>query len=74
VINYHFLGFIKKILLVLVIFVVRDGDLNKKFIMIYCILGVWMILGVIACPFNNKLLNFMRILSDLIVIGILVNI
>ena len=74
--NYHFIGVAKKTLLAIVVFSFRSQNENPltitQFCLIYLVLFGQLVLGITLKPFINKKLNYLRSLSDLLVIGIFV--
>ena len=65
--NYHFLGFLKKFSLFLVL-VVLEENFTLQIYAIYAILGTWLLMGTDLRPFKSASLNFLRSLSDLVLV------
>ena len=66
--NYHFLGFVKKILLFLIL-VALEGDFQSQIYAIYSVLGFWFLTGALLRPFKTPVLNLIRSVSDLTIVS-----
>lgn len=69
ILNYHFLGLVKKLLLFFVLVGPFREDFSLQIYWIYLILGIWVLLGLVLRPFKIPVLNFLRSLSDLTLIS-----
>ena len=67
--NYHLLGFLKKVALCLAV-VLGEGSLAAQFSLLYVLLGAVLLVTLLAQPFRVPALNLLRVLTDLLVIGL----
>ena len=65
--NYHFTGFLKKLILFAIIIIFDDRWLVQLWI-IHFILGLRFLMGVLLRPHRTRVLNFFKSLSDMLLV------